>query len=113
MQQLSADYHTRTQVGDIVSRFSSDLASVENALIWYLPSILQAAGAFGVVEIDLPQSGPVVLLRQRQEIGPERKALLAPERVGDVQLIVAPRRAGHQLLPQRVEPRVHGRLVGR
>lgn len=46
LQQLSADFHTRTQVGDIVSRFSSDLASVENALIWYLPSILQAAGAF-------------------------------------------------------------------
>jgi ATP-binding cassette, subfamily B, bacterial len=46
LQELSADYHARTQIGDIVSRFSSDLASVENGLIWYLPSILQAVGCF-------------------------------------------------------------------
>jgi ATP-binding cassette, subfamily B, bacterial len=46
LQGLSADYYARTQIGDIVSRFSSDLASVENGLIWYLPSILQAVGGF-------------------------------------------------------------------
>ncbi len=46
LQELSAEYHARTQIGDIVSRFSSDLASVENGLIWYLPSVLQAGGGF-------------------------------------------------------------------
>ena len=46
LQELSADYYARTQIGDIVSRFSSDLGSVENGLIWYLPSIVQAAIGF-------------------------------------------------------------------
>jgi ATP-binding cassette subfamily B protein len=52
LQQLSADYYARTQVGDIMSRFSSDLASVENSIIWHLPSILASAGGL-VVSIVL------------------------------------------------------------
>jgi ATP-binding cassette, subfamily B, bacterial len=40
LQELSMDFYSRIQIGDIMSRFSSDLAAVENALIWYLPSVL-------------------------------------------------------------------------
>lgn len=40
LQELSMDYYSRTSIGDIMSRFTSDLAAVENALIWYLPSVL-------------------------------------------------------------------------
>jgi ATP-binding cassette, subfamily B, bacterial len=46
LQELSADFYARTQVGDILSRFSADLASVENGLIWYLPSVLAGLGGF-------------------------------------------------------------------
>src|SRR5262249_27747098 len=44
VQNLSAEYHARTQIGDIVARFTSDIAAVENALVWYLPAVALGAG---------------------------------------------------------------------
>lgn len=43
LQELSMDFYSKTQIGDIMSRFSSDLAAVENALIWYLPSVMTSS----------------------------------------------------------------------
>jgi ATP-binding cassette subfamily B protein len=40
LQELSMDFYSRSQIGDLMSRFSTDLASVENALIWYLPAVI-------------------------------------------------------------------------
>ena len=48
VQDLSAEYHARTQIGDIMSRFSSDIAAVENALVWYLPAVLLGAGGIAI-----------------------------------------------------------------
>jgi ATP-binding cassette subfamily B protein len=42
LQELSMGYFARTQAGDLLSRFSSDLTSVETALIWYLPAIVSS-----------------------------------------------------------------------
>ena len=42
LQELSMGYFARTQVGDLLSRFTADLASVETALIWYLPAIVSS-----------------------------------------------------------------------
>jgi ATP-binding cassette subfamily B protein len=52
MQRLSMSFYSRTQIGDIMSRFSSDLASVENALVLALPaSVYSSLGviASGVI----------------------------------------------------------------
>jgi ATP-binding cassette, subfamily B, bacterial len=38
MQRLSMSFYSRTQAGDILARFSSDLASVENTLVLALPA---------------------------------------------------------------------------
>jgi ATP-binding cassette subfamily B protein len=40
LQELSMDFYSRSQIGDLMSRFSTDLASVEHALIWYLPAVI-------------------------------------------------------------------------
>jgi ATP-binding cassette, subfamily B, bacterial len=37
LQRLSLGYYSRAQFGDILSRFSADLAAVENALGWVFP----------------------------------------------------------------------------
>lgn len=47
LQRLSMNFYSRNQVGDIMSRFSSDLAAVENALVLALPA--GAYSALGVV----------------------------------------------------------------
>lgn len=40
LQELSMDFYSRSQIGDLMSRFSTDLASVEHALVWYLPAVI-------------------------------------------------------------------------
>jgi ATP-binding cassette, subfamily B, bacterial len=42
MQRLSMSFYSRTQIGDIMARFSSDLSSVENTLVLALPSSIYA-----------------------------------------------------------------------
>lgn len=45
MQRLSMSFYSRTQTGDILTRFSSDLAAVENTLVLALPaSVFSALG---------------------------------------------------------------------
>jgi ATP-binding cassette, subfamily B, bacterial len=47
LQRLSADYYGREHVGDIMARFSSDLASVNNAVVSALPETI--LGVLGIV----------------------------------------------------------------
>lgn len=51
LQRLSMSFYSRTQVGDIMSRFSSDLTVVENAIVLALPSGVYSA--LGVVATAL------------------------------------------------------------
>lgn len=43
LQELPMGFYSRMQAGDIMARFSSDLESVENALIYYLPQVIISA----------------------------------------------------------------------
>ncbi|MCA9659271.1 MAG: ATP-binding cassette domain-containing protein [Myxococcales bacterium] len=47
LQRLSADFYARTRVGDIMSRFSSDLAAVQNAVVMAVPDTI--LGLLGIV----------------------------------------------------------------
>ena len=53
LQRLSAAFHSRTQAGDVLARFSTDLAAVENTvstvLPWGLMSVLTIVCSFGVL----------------------------------------------------------------
>ncbi len=44
VQRLSMRFHARREVGDLMSRFTSDLATVENVLVTALPVTLLATG---------------------------------------------------------------------
>ena len=50
LQRLSASYFSRVQIGDIMSRFSTDLAAVQNAVILALPETI--LGTLGLVTIS-------------------------------------------------------------
>lgn len=50
LQRLSANYYSRMQVGDIMSRFSTDLAAVQNAVILAIPETI--LGILGVATIS-------------------------------------------------------------
>ncbi|HRI09826.1 MAG TPA: ABC transporter transmembrane domain-containing protein, partial [Nannocystaceae bacterium] len=47
LQRLSASYYARTRVGDIMSRFSTDLLSVQNAVVLAVPDTI--LGFIGIV----------------------------------------------------------------
>ncbi len=47
LQRLSAGYYARTRVGDIMSRFSSDLAAVQNAVVMAVPDTI--LGILGIL----------------------------------------------------------------
>ncbi len=49
LQRLSADFYARVQIGDIMSRFSTDLAAVHNAVTLAIPETL--LGSLGLVTI--------------------------------------------------------------
>ncbi len=53
LQRLSMDFYSRTRVGDVTARFSTDLVSVENALVLGLPaaaiSLLNVAVSLAVL----------------------------------------------------------------
>ncbi len=46
LQQLSANFYAKTKVGDIVARFATDLAAVQNAVVLAIPETL--IGVLGV-----------------------------------------------------------------
>ncbi len=47
LQRLSAGFYARTQVGDIMARFSSDLAAVQNAVVMAVPDTI--LGILGIL----------------------------------------------------------------
>jgi ATP-binding cassette subfamily B protein len=49
LQKLSASFYSKAQIGDLMSRFSTDLGAVQNAVILALPETL--LGSFGIVTI--------------------------------------------------------------
>ncbi len=53
LQRLSHDFYARAQVGDLVSRLSSDLDAIENALGQALPVCLQMVGISAVALVLL------------------------------------------------------------
>jgi ATP-binding cassette subfamily B protein len=50
LQRLSAGYYSKIQIGDIMSRFSTDLAAVQNAVILAIPETI--LGTLGLVTIS-------------------------------------------------------------
>ncbi|MEW6754452.1 MAG: ATP-binding cassette domain-containing protein [Candidatus Latescibacterota bacterium] len=52
LQRLSVGFYSRSQTGDIMARFTTDLAAVENALILALPSGL--ISLLGVILVAVP-----------------------------------------------------------
>jgi ABC-type multidrug transport system fused ATPase/permease subunit len=54
LQDLPMGFYSRMQAGDIMSRFSADLESIENALIYYLPQVI-TSGVGMAVSVILPQ----------------------------------------------------------
>jgi ATP-binding cassette subfamily B protein len=51
LQKLSASYYSRIQVGDLMSRFSTDLGAVQGAVILAIPETI--LGALGIVTITV------------------------------------------------------------
>ncbi len=51
LQKLSASYYSRVQVGDLMSRFSTDLGAVQGAVILAIPETI--LGALGIVTITI------------------------------------------------------------
>lgn len=51
LQRLSHNFYTRMQVGDILARFSTDLAAVQNAVILAIPETI--LGILGVTTISI------------------------------------------------------------
>lgn len=52
LQRLSAGFYSRAQTGDIMARFTTDLSSVENALVLALPAGL--ISLLGVIVVAVP-----------------------------------------------------------
>jgi ATP-binding cassette subfamily B protein len=50
LQQLSASFYSRMQIGDIMSRFSTDLSAVQNAVILAIPETI--LGTLGLLTIS-------------------------------------------------------------
>jgi ATP-binding cassette subfamily B protein len=50
LQRLSASFYSKVQVGDIMSRFSTDLAAVQNAVILAIPETI--LGTLGLLTIS-------------------------------------------------------------
>ena len=53
LQQLPLEFFSRTRTGDILSRFSTDLAAVENSLSWVIASLVLNVTNVGVSTVVL------------------------------------------------------------
>lgn len=58
LQRLSFGFYSRTAAGDVLARFSTDLAAVENAITMAIPwAILPALDALSAPSFSLPSTG--------------------------------------------------------